>query len=405
MAFVGTSSGPYITSTVTLPAAAAGQTVQIRWRAGYDSSATAGDPSWAIDNVTVSAPTFSCLAAGCGAVNQPPTAAAGTDQNVNACAPVMLNGGASSDPDNGPSPLTYAWSQMAGPTVTLSGASTSTPTFETPNVAAQSVLTFQLTVFDGIAQNSDTVDVTVNHVNGVNVDTVGLFTTGGTTFFLRNCNAPGPADVTVGFGTAGFLPLRGDWDGDGDDTVGVYNPATSCFFLRNANTPGPADISVCFGAAGDVPLVGDWDGNGSVTIGVYRPSTQTFFLRNANTSGPADITFAFGGAGVTPIVGDWDGNGTTTIGIYVPATGVFFLRNTNSAGSADTTFNFGAGGAGVLPVVGNWDGIGGDSVALYIQATGVFFLKNANANGPADIAFQFGTGGTFTPLGGNWDGF
>ncbi len=405
MGFVGASSGPYTTTTVNLPAAAAGQMVQLRWRAGYDTSAAGGDPSWAIDNVSVSAPTFSCAPAGCGGGNQPPVAAAGNDQTVNACTPVTLDGTASSDPDSGPQPLSYSWTQTAGPTVALAGATTAAPTFGSPNVAMQEVLTFQLTVSDGLAQNSDSVSVTVNHVSGVNVDTAGLLTTGASAYFLRNCNAPGPADLAFVFGVNGYVPLSGDYDGDGEDTVGAYDPATSCFFLRNSNSAGPADLIVCFGVPGQVPLVGDWDGNGSVTVGVYDPATGTFFLRNSNTSGPADLAFGYGAAGATPLVGDWDGDGTTTVGIYLPAFGVFFLRNSNSPGTADLAFTFGAGGAGVLPLVGNWDGIGGDTVGIYVQATGVFFLKNSNSNGAADIAYQFGIGGIYTPITGNWDGF
>ncbi len=230
-------------------------------------------------------------------------------------------------------------------------------------------------------------------------DTVGLFSGG--SFFLRNCNTPGPADVAVGYGLSSWVPVRGDYDGDGDETIGAFDGSSGCFFLRNTNTPGPADTVVCFGAAGDVPLVGDWDGNGTATIGVYRPTTQQFFLKNSNTSGAPDISFTFGGGGATPIVGDWNGDGTTTIGIYVSATGAFFLKNTNAGGTADLTFTFGGGGG--VPVVGDWDSAGGDSIGLYVSATGAFFLKNSNAAGAADIVLTFGAGGA-TPLAGNWDG-
>ena len=341
------------------------------------------------------------------APNATPTANAGADQTVNACTPVMLNGGASIDPDGGPQPLTYAWVQLSGPTVALSGAATATPTFEAPNVAASETLVFQLTVSDGLAMATDTVSVTVNHVAGLHLDTVGLHTTGGNTYFLRNCNGPGPADVITFFGGAGLVPLRGDWDGDGAESVGAYDPSSGCFFFRNALTPGPADTIVCFGAPGVTPLVGDWDGNGTVTVGVYIAASGTFFLRNSNTPGGADVTVNFGpgGAGVTPLVADWDGNGTSTVGIYIGSSGAFFLRNSNTPGGADTVFTFGAAGIGLVPIVGNWDGPSGDSVGLFDPSTGAYFLKNSNAPGGADIVFTFGVGGAVTPLAGNWDGF
>ncbi|MBK6314569.1 MAG: hypothetical protein IPF53_09725 [Blastocatellia bacterium] len=338
------------------------------------------------------------------APNQTPIANAGMDQSINACTVVSLNGSGSSDPDSGPAPLTFQWTQTAGPTVVINGPTTATPTFEAPNVATSEMLTFQLTVSDSLAMNSASVNVTVNHVSGMNVDTVGLYTTGGNTFFLRNCNAPGPADVTTFFGANGWTPLRGDWDGNGTETVGAYDPTSGCFFLRNSNTPGGADVVVCFGAPGSTPVVGDWDGNGTVTVGTYIPASGTFFLKNTNAPGPADVTVNFGPANAVPILGDWDGNGSTTLGVHIESTGAFFLKNTNAAGAADIVFTFGPG-TGFQAIVGDWDGVGGVSIGLFAPATGAFFLKNTNAGGGADMAFMFGVGGGVTPMAGNWDGF
>ena len=72
------------------------------------------------------------------------------------------------------------------------------------------------------------------------------------TFFLRNFNQPGPADVVFSYGPVGMsiFPIKGDWNGDGIDTIGVYDQATGAFFLRNSNSPGPANIVFTYGAAG-----------------------------------------------------------------------------------------------------------------------------------------------------------
>lgn len=78
-------------------------------------------------------------------VNHPPVADAGAPQTKLAGATVTLDGRKSSDPDN--DPLTYAWTQEGGPTVSLLGATSAQPTFVAP--AESAVLTFCLVVSDG----------------------------------------------------------------------------------------------------------------------------------------------------------------------------------------------------------------------------------------------------------------
>jgi lysophospholipase L1-like esterase len=93
-------------------------------------------------------------------VNDAPTANAGPDQTVNQGVAVQLNGTASSDSES--SPLTYQWTQTAGPTVTLSNANTATAGFTAPAVSVATVFTFQLSVTDNQgATGFDTVNVTV----------------------------------------------------------------------------------------------------------------------------------------------------------------------------------------------------------------------------------------------------
>ena len=55
--------------------------------------------------------------------------------------------------------------------------------------------------------------------------------------------------------------------------VGQYDPLTSTFYLRNSNSPGLADLTFIYGpaGAGSMPLVGDWNGDGVDTIGLYDP--------------------------------------------------------------------------------------------------------------------------------------
>ena len=227
-------------------------------------------------------------------------------------------------------------------------------------------------------------------------------------FFERNSNTPGGADNTFVFGAGGatVVPIKGDWDGDGDDTVGIYDTTSGAFFLRNGNSNGPADLPVfTFGPAGlgFMPITGDWDNDGDDTVGLYDPVTGNFFLKNTNSAGAADLVFTFGVGGAIPIAGDWNADNIDTIGIYVAATGTFFLRNSNSNGPADVTpFSFGAPGA--TPIAGDWNADGTDSVGIYNQANAAWFLANTNGAGAmADFAFTYGTP-VLGPLAGDWDG-
>lgn len=96
------------------------------------------------------------------AVNNAPTANAGTDQTVASGATVTL-AGSGTDPDS--DPLTYSWSQTAGTTVSLSSTSAAGPTFTAPTLvpgASNETLTFSLIVNDGTDDSvADTVDITV----------------------------------------------------------------------------------------------------------------------------------------------------------------------------------------------------------------------------------------------------
>jgi len=97
--------------------------------------------------------------------NDPPTADAGPDQNVDEETTVTLNGSNSFDPDDGIA--SYQWKQIAGPSVILSNPETVQPTFFAPNVGTDGMsFTFELVVTDvGGLQSSDTTIVNVIWLN------------------------------------------------------------------------------------------------------------------------------------------------------------------------------------------------------------------------------------------------
>jgi hypothetical protein len=80
-------------------------------------------------------------------LNNAPTVSGGTFVEVASGAAVTLDAGTATDLDN--DQLTYAWSQIGGNSVTLTGANTAHPTFTAPAVAANTVIGFQVTITDG----------------------------------------------------------------------------------------------------------------------------------------------------------------------------------------------------------------------------------------------------------------
>ena len=145
--------------------------------------------------------------------NQAPVANAGPDQTVAGSVTVNLDGSGSSDPDM--DPITFSWVQTAGPIVSLTGANTVSPSFTSP--AMDTVLTFKLTVSDGVFQSSDTVDITVQTVPVVSyaTDVHPIWSARGCT----NCHGNAGGLTLSGNAAASFLEVI--------DLVDLGTPANS----------------------------------------------------------------------------------------------------------------------------------------------------------------------------------
>jgi len=237
----------------------------------------------------------------------------------------------------------------------------------------------------------------------------GLYTPATGRFDIRKANSTSVPDISfiVDAPADDWLPVVGDWNGNGFETVGLYQPDVAAFHLVNVNEDSDPEISFPYGppGLGWLPVAGDWNGDGIDTIGLYDPVAAVFHLRNSNSAGFANIAVAYGppGAGWIPVVGDWNGDGIDTVGLFRPDVARFYLRNSNTSGFAEIGVDYGAPGAGWLPVVGDWNGDSTDTVGLYRPSTATFLLRNSNTAGFAEIGFDFGTpDADVVPIAGHW---
>jgi len=147
-------------------------------------------------------------------------------------------------------------------------------------------------------------------------------------WYLRQ--ADGGTEVQ-NLGSASTNPLIGDslyssLEGYWCDRPAVQNPSNGYW------TWDVASLTIWnfyFGSAGDIPLMGDWDGDGLDSPGIYRPSNSTFHLSEDDTrteyyplrTYTTKYIAYYGnpGAGWKPVAGDWNGDGIDTIGLVAPA--------------------------------------------------------------------------------------
>lgn len=242
----------------------------------------------------------------------------------------------------------------------------------------------------------------------VSENTIGLFDTSNSWFYLRDSNTTGNADYQFAYGSGSWTTLVGDWNGDEYDGVGLYAPASSTFYLTNAYTTGYAEVTFGYGVPGGgwLPLVGDWNGDGDEGVGLYDPTSSTFYLTDTLSTGYAEYTFGYGqpNAGWTPLVGDWDGDGLAGVGLYDPHTSTFYLTNVLTTGVAQHTFAYGVPEAGWQPLVGDWNGNHSDGVGLYDPNGSTFYLANRLTGGMAEAIYSYGAANNgWKPLVGDWD--
>ena len=177
----------------------------------------------------------------------PPVADAGPPQIGVAAGIITLNGSGSHDPLG--EPLTFSWKQIGGPSVSLSGANTATPTFM---AAAGQSYVFQLTVTntDGLSGSATT-----------SVQTLSATALTISQFYAN------PATVNVGQSTTLIWVLQGATSASISPGIGAVNAnsgsvavspaATTTYILTATGASGTVtqSVTVTVGAPGSPQIV------------------------------------------------------------------------------------------------------------------------------------------------------
>jgi uncharacterized protein (TIGR03382 family) len=244
------------------------------------SDATAASPSFTAPEVAADTVFTFQLVASDGVLSSPPSAvtvlvrqvdrgpsaSAGASQAVAERTLVQLSG-SGSDPDG--DTLSYLWVQTAGTPVTLSLATSATPTFTAPDVGtAGDTLTFELIVTAGGLSATSTTNVAVSYSNRSPLALVG-------------------PDLRAGAGYVVTLDARSSGDPDGNTLAYAWTQVSGpTVTLTNANTARPTFTAPSLGATTDLVFeVVVSDGLGGVATAQQKVTVDAAPVPPAHSGG------------------------------------------------------------------------------------------------------------------------
>jgi hypothetical protein len=169
------------------------------------------------------------------------------------------------------------------------------------------------------------------------------------------------------FGQTGDEPaVVGDWDGDGQADPAVFRDSafgsqSSFFFRGSLNNPGRAVTYLPWGTAGDMPMRGDFDGDGKFDAAVIRPSDQVWYIRR---SSDGTVRYDYWGSTSDKFVtADFDGDNKTDLAVY--RSGTWYIKQSSNGQAAYISWGL----ATDIPVPADYDGDAKTDAAVFRNGT------------------------------------
>jgi hypothetical protein len=315
-------SGPnqvseFITSKAKLPASAAGQNVQLRWRVGTDIGTFRTGQF--IDNISV------------------------TDGFVCNCAAQLPRAPFDFDGDGKTDLSTFRAADDPG-----------APDFFVRLSSNAAAADSSWGSVGDIAANSD--------FDGDGKTDLAVFRPSTRVWFILGSS--NNSVTAVNFGLPSDLLTPGDFDGDGKSDIAVFRPSDgNWYIIRSSNSQVAIQK---FGVSEDLPVPSDYDGDQKYDLAVFRPSTGTWYVLQS-ASGEVRIA-RFGLAGDRPVAGDFDGDGRSDLNVFRPSSRIWYsLRNSGAFAAVE----FGL--ADDLPLQADFDGDSVRDIAVYRPSTGAWY--------------------------------
>lgn len=141
--------------------------------------------------------------------------------------------------------------------------------------------------------------------------------------------------LSANLGGPDFVPVRGDFDGDGKQDPGVYQELTGNWYVAlSSNSYQVATVTL--GGPGFLTAAGDFDGDGRADPAVFQEDTGDWYARLSSAQYSVSWLPNFSFPGFTPVPGDYDGDGIDELAIYQRASGDWHLLRGEEIEVTDT---------------------------------------------------------------------